>query len=415
MRFILAILCFIFSGIFYFFSSFFSENTIKSFSWNLTFETLFFLILGIFFFFYFGTWKKTLYDNEEKQKKSYINWNSIWKITKKFFKKYLYYFGFLFFYTAIYFIFFSFEWGTFSYFIFALNIIVLSLFFITNRLFILKDFLKVNTVVFSFIYIIFFIYIFLTKNNFFITIDFINSLWIILLFIIFLWSKNFQKKHKENDPMLISYFSFYSLIFGTFYIDYILKSPLLSISIFSFFLGIILFYLPQISKFFLWSKKYLRTIGILFLYISSFYSIIYIFQEWVQSFLLFSLIIGIFFHMRVHFLYQNYISLIFGFLNFFFLFSYFFFTYFYIWEQKDMLFLINYMILAFSFIFYTYINTAKYLYDTYFIHIFSYIVNVFWVVGFFVFSEIHIFNLWIIMLLESIFVFLSYYKLYFLK
>ena len=121
------------------------------------------------------------------------------------------------------------------------------------------------------------------------------------------------------------------------------------------------------------------------------------------------------FNLDVHNKYQNYISLCFSFLGSFFLIYFLFFRYFYVGEYKNFILLSLFLLLAFGVLVYTYMKTLKNTPDYYFFHIFSYLINIFWVISFFVLSDFHILYLWIILLLESIFIFMSYYKLNSLK
>lgn len=411
MRFLLLLICLGFSGIFYMFFSFSQKESVylESLSGNLMFEMLFFIVLGGVLFLYFWKTKKVLYD--ERETVSYVNWESIKKGTTIFFKKYLYYIGVVLFYASVYLMFQSLDTTKFPYFILFLNVLIFGLFFLTKKFFILQDLLKINAIASSFIYMLFYIYALFFGKDFLLAVDFLNSILIIGIFWLLLWFENPWNRKKVSDPTLVTYFSFYMLIFGVFYSSYILGSTFLAFSIVPFLLGWILFYIPDRVPFLLNSKNNIRYTSLVFLYISSLFSMVYTLNYGANIFIILSLIAGVIFHYKVHFLYQNYISFFVGFCNFFFLFSYAFFEIFYHGGKKDILLLINFFSLSFAFILYTYFCKSKYQHDTHFIHVFWYIVNIFWVVMFFVFSEFDIFNVWFVFLLESMLIFLSYYKL----
>lgn len=410
MRFLLFFLCLCFSGIFFLFTKLPSASIPwESLLGNTLFESLFFLVLWFVLFFYFSSGSPYNYDNDRDSKLPYINWRTLWKYIFTFFRQHLYQLWCILFYISIYLIFSSFETPYFSYLIFFLNILVFSLFFLTDRFFILKDFLKINTILFSFIYILFYVYILASGKNFFTTIDFVNSFSILGLFGLLLSFAHPKERKTQSDPVLVSYFSLYIALWWVFYMSYITNSILLSFSLFLFIIWVVLFYLPEKVFFLKNSRKNLRHIGLIFLYISAIFSMIFSYISWENILILLTLLLWIWIHYNVHRLYQNYISFFFSFLNFFFLYCYIFFIYFYGWQE--ILLITNFFIVSFSFVIYTYFNTQKYIYDTYFIHIFSYIVNLFGVTLFLVFSDFNIFNLWVILLLESMFIFLSYYKL----
>ena len=159
------------------------------------------------------------------------------------------------------------------------------------------------------------------------------------------------------------------------------------------------------------SKKILKTLSLIFLYIASFSGMFFLFQEAFSFIVYICLLFSGTFNYLIHRHYQNYISFSISFWVLFFLFSYSFFEVFYTGEQKNFLLIINFFLVSFSMLLYTYFFKLKYLYDYFFVHIFAYIVNLFWVFSFLYFVGFDILYLWVILLLESIFVFLSYYKL----
>ena len=182
----------------------------ESLSWNLIVETLLFFTVWLFLFFYFfnsGIWK-----SDFQKDWFWFNKDIFKKWLSLFFKKYLYYIGFIFFYFWVYFIFESMEIGDFWHFIFFVNLLIGVLFFIIKKLFIFRDFIKINTILFSFYYIFSYIYFFFTGDEVFSWIDFLNSFLVLLFFIISIY---FDKKilgKQFGDTALVSYFFVYSFL-----------------------------------------------------------------------------------------------------------------------------------------------------------------------------------------------------------
>ena len=154
----------------------------------------------------------------------------------------------------------------------------------------------------------------------------------------------------------------------------------------------------------------------MFLYISCIFGIIFTsLENNINIFIFLILAYGVAFNFDVHKRFQNYVSLCFSFIWSFFLTYFLFFRYFYTWTHKEIVFVSIFLLIAFWVIVYTYMKPMKHIQDYYFFHIFSYLINIFWVISFFVLVDFHILYLWIILLLESIFIFMSYYKLNSLK
>ncbi len=418
MRFLLFFLCSLFSGIFYVFGNI-SGNTkygitnlnAESFSGNLFIESGIFLVLWILLFFYFSSkFPNTPLQHEideSQEEESSLNLASISHHTRTFFRKYLYYIGFIFFYVSLYLIFVALGWS-FSYCVFFLNLLVFCLYFLTDKFYIFKDFIKINTILFSLIYLLFYIAGLSWVKESFTIIDFINNGAIITLFLIFL---SIENSDGEQDTWLVSYFCFYILVSGVFYVNYIFSIPLVSLALVSFTLGTILFFVPEYTNLLSNNKKVLRYVSLIFLY-TSILSSMGVVMIYGMSFIpLTILLTNIWFQFSIHEKYENYVSLFFSFLSFFFLYSYTFFQVFYVGDHKNTLLLINFLLLSFSFIGYSYVHVPKYYYDTYAIIVFAYIVNIFWVTLFFILSGFNILTVWLVLMIESFFVFSSYYKL----
>lgn len=380
-----------------------------SFFWNIAIEASFFLVLWVFLLYSFSRFRAIWIQRAN------ISWWDVKATGKIFFRDYLYYIGFLLFYASIYLIFKNYDIINFGFFVLFINIIILALFLVTNKFFIFKDFIKINTILFSLAYIWSYVYIFLTGNNFFTFIDLINSCFILIFFMLSISWDKYILKSSDSDKGLLIYLFIYGFLFISFYLHYFIASAtfIFSLTSFLFFLGIFLWALRV--RFFQNNRKLLKYLGLVFLYISCVFGLIHILAFWLNIFVFLIIAYGIAFNLDVHNKYQNYISLFFAFLGWFFLIYFLFFRYFYVGSYKDFILLFLFLSLAFGIVFYTYIKPLPNIPDYYFFHTFSYLINIFWVISFLVLSDFHILHLWIILLLESIFIFMSYYKLNSLK
>lgn len=381
----------------------------QSFFWNIAIESSVFLVLAVFFLYSFSSFK-TIWIQ-----KANISWWDVRNIWQVFLKDYLYYIWFFLFYSAVYLIFKNFWITNFGFFVLFINIIILSLFLVTNKFFIFKDFIKINTILFSLAYIWSYIYIFLTGNNFFTFIDLLNSLFILIFFILSISWDRYILRNSDSDKWLLIYLFVYWFLFISFYLYYIIESVSLIFSLTSFLFFLLIFSLAIKVSFFQNNRKLLKYLGLIFLYLSCIFAMIFTLKNGMNIFVFLILGYGIAFNFDVHNKFQNYISLFFSFLWSFFLFYFIFFRYFYIWDYKDFILLFLFLGLAFGILIYTYITSLKNIPDYYFYHALSYFINIFWVISFFILSDFDILYLWIILLLESIFIFMSYYKLNWLK
>jgi len=397
------------SGRSFFGSDWFSPYLFDSFFWSIAVESIFFLVLWFILLYCFSRFRAIW------ASRASINWKDVWSASKVFFKDYLYYIGFLLFYISIYLIFKNFDIINFGFFVLFINIIILSLFLLTNKFFIFKDFIKINTILFSLAYIGSYIYIFFTGNNFFSFIDLLNSIFILAFFILSISWDKYILKSSDSDQGLLVYLFLYWFLFISFYLHYFIWSVsfIFSLTGFLFFLLVFLFAIKV--PFFQNNRKLLKYLGLIFLYLSCVFWIIFTSINGINIFVFLIIAYGIAFNLDVHNRFQNYVSLGFSFLWSFFLVYFLFFRYFYIGGYKDFILLWLFLILAFGILVFTYMRDLKNLQDYYFFHIFSYFINIFWVISFLILSDFHILHLWIILLLESIFIFMSYYKLNSLK
>ena len=381
----------------------------ESFFWNIAIESSFFLILAVVFLYSFS-WFRALAPQTTS-----ISWSGIRSIGQIFLRDYLYYIWFFLFYSAVYLIFKNFDITNFGFFVLFVNIVILSLFLITNKFFIFKDFIKINTILFSLAYIWSYIYIFFTGNNFFSFIDLLNSVFILTFFVLSISGDKYILRNSDSDKWLLIYLFVYGFLFVSFYLHYFIGSISFIFSLTSFLFFLLIFSLALKVSFFQNNRRLLKYLGLLFLYVSSIFAIIFTFKNGMNIFIFLIIAYAVVFNLDVHKRFQNYVSLSFAFLGSFFLVYFLFFRYFYVGVYKDFTLLFLFLSLAFGVIIYTYVKPLKNIPDYYFLHTFSYFINIFWTISFFILADANILNLWIILLLESIFIFMSYYKLNSLK
>ena len=402
-----------------------SDNIVmQSFFWNLLIETTFFLVLSIFLFFLFSNIKikksskneelePEISDFEEENEEKISIFAKIFNKENfaKFLNKFSYYIWFLLLYISLYIISKSIEWITFSMFILFLNVIFYLYFFLSKFSSISRDFLKINSIIFSLWYLFCYVFIMVTNINFFSVIDFINSFLIILLFPSLMYYDKFVVKKPNFDYAIVSHFSIY--IFGVFlfyFYHYILNENLIYyLCILSSLFWVLWFdYLPNLELF-KKDKVTFRYIWIIFSYFWIFLWFIYLLMNY-NFVILLIIIFQCIYNFYIHKKYWNYISLIIS--NLLFVFSIFYtIIYFWIFDYKSINFFLFSLILSVWMIIYTYLFKAEIYLDYYIIHFFSYIVNIIWVVLFFIFINFDILYIWILLLVESIYFFLSYFRL----
>ena len=427
MNFLIFFISLIFSGIFYFFYSisnfwkflgidFSNSLYFESLSSNLIIESISFIIIWIIFYIYFTDFSFSKKIEEEKQiKLSKIDKNLILEKTKIFIKKYLYYFGFVFLYLGIYFIYKSFGNYDFSYLILLINFIFFSLFFINSRFSLFRDFIKINTILFSLYYLFYYSYLFFNQIHNFVLVDFINSLFLLSSFILILYNDKKLLNQKKFDEIIIAYFSLFLFVFFSFYI-YVFDVFSLSYILFfvSFLLSALIYFFFTKISFLSQNISLLRWISFIFSYISiisAFYILIFLGFNFLVFLILCYLI---YFNILVHRKFENYISFLFANIWVVFIIYY---SYFKIFLDKDdwMVFLILSLVLSLEYIILTYFFEFKYKFDYYFLHIFSYVFNFFSIVFYLFYFKIDLFTIWIIFFIESFYIFLSYFKLRNLK
>lgn len=400
----------------------FSNVMIQSFFWNLLYESILFFIIWLVLFFYFNPFDKNLWQNidenhHENHHKEHSN-NHDEEDTKKkistftyIIKKFSYYIWFVLFYLSMYFIITSFEIISFWVFILIMNILIFAIFFITNFSNISRDFLRINSIIFSLFYTISYISIIITDINYFNWIDLLNSFLVLLIFPTILYVDKKVWNKDSFDEVVLVHFSTYIFVVFLFYLYfYVFHQNLIFWTSFiaTFFWMIWFEILPKINL--LKKEKItLRYIWIIFTYIWIIFWIIYISINH-SLIILFILLLQSFYNLFIHKKYSNYISLFIWVLLLFYS-IYYIVLYYDIVDYRQISFLVLWMFLSFSGVIFTYIYKAKIMLDYYIIHFFCHLLNIVTLIIFLIYCEIDMLKIWILLLLESIYFFLSYYKL----
>lgn len=376
----------------------------SSLTGNLLFESLIFLVIGFLFFIMFSSLFERKKDKEENP---YLkDW------MKNNFKIILYYTGFILFYVSIYMILKDLNFN-FSYIILFVNSLIIILFLVSRRFFILADLLKINTVIFSSIYIFLFLEVFIMREYLFSLLDFINTFVVLVSFFISLYSDKVILK-KKSDSFLMLHFFLYLFLFISFYFNLLFENVSFIFSVFAFFLNIVVFHLLKKIDFFKNSKITLKVVGIFFSYISIISWIYYLLNyELVYLELLIMLILLYlsFFNFRIHKLYENYTSFTFFFISFYFIVFYFYYNYIYLINYNDLNLVFYSFTTSLLTLLSTYLYKYKRIYDYYFIYMVSLFISILATFYFFYTNTFDFLALWIILLLDSIMIFLSYNKL----
>lgn len=421
MNYLLLIVSSIYTFIFYIFyifsegkSFFLTENIwntykLQSISSFMPIEIATFCFLSLFFFFYFWNfWTK------KEEESVAINYKELQNFTIKVLKKYSYYIGFIFFYVSLFIIFKQLN-ISFVYIIFFINIFIFLLFFITNKFFISRDFIKINTILFSLYYIFFYIINISSWIESFIFIDFINSICIVIFFLLSLYSDKMVLKKDFSDTGITLYFFIYLFFLLSFYISSLFQNitNIVSIVGFLFFL-ILFFFIPKISLFYK-NKVPIRITALFLNYISLIFGIVsLIFQEF-DFFMFFIVFVSSLFNVFIHFRYTNSISFILWTIGSIFIVFQAFFEWYYMWIQDNIDFIVFWFFIAYILIILLYRAILKNIYDYYILNIHVYLVLIYSSIYFFFKNWFDIFHFWIILLCMSVWIFLSYNKINSLK
>jgi len=278
------------------------------------------------------------------------------------------------------------------------------------------DFLKINSILFSLIYIFYYINIIINNNQVFSLVDIWNSLLIILWFWILLFysnSKNEDLWFSDGiDLVIFRYFFVYlfSIIYFYSYF-YLFKADVYFwLSVISVFYSFFLFEI--FTRFNLFKKYYvsLRILWIIFLYFWTLVGIWYLLFVWKNLAIIISLAFSALFNYFIHHRYQNYISFGIAWFSMLFIWYYILLNILNL-DYKAFDFFVISLFTSFAVVFINYIAKFKYREDYYFISFVSYFINIVSLILFFMYTPLSWFNLWVVLVLDSVYFFASYHKL----
>lgn len=411
MKFLLFLLGVIFFFIFFLFSKI--GGIEGFFISNIYIQAHIYIFISIFFIITLSL-HNFLKDNkqepeQQQEKEPLFSTQDIGVFIKRLFSQYIYYIALSLFYISVYFVLRS-LYGSLSVDIFflALNTLVLFLYFIEHKFEVFQDFIRVNLILGSLYYIghhILYLAWFLGDIS---GIDFVNMLSIFILFCIVFYTPN-TKKYKQ---IISHYFIAFTFLEIGVVLEYIFNTEILLFTITSWILGFLfLLFTDFIRDYTTIKRSYIRQWGVIFLWLFTLMSLYFLSRETIVSFILILLLSGAsyilyLFHQR----FQNYLALWFSSL-----------------ALSGVLYgIYNFLMPTLSEKYYMYIiffsmgivflwidsyMPRKYVYDKYFYHVYSLLVNVLWVFCFFFFTDFSILWVGVLLFVESIYLFISYFTL----
>jgi len=377
---------------------------IQSFFGNLIYEIVFFLLVSIFFYIYFSS-----VDTKKKEPNFLVKMCTLENI-KIFWKSFSYYIGFILFYISLYLI----TTGIgihFQVFMLLINLLVLLFYFLSRFSEISRKFLRINSILFSAFYIYSYFYILFTGENTFSWIDFLNGFFLLWIFpLLIFYDKKILKK-EIFDPILVLHMTMYFFSWSIFYAyHYILHENLIFwMSVESSILGILYFYLfPQVSIF-QKSGSVFSSLGFCLMQVGIFFWVIFQFFQfsWI---ILWVFCLQLLINTLVYWKQKTVFSLFCSIFITLYLFITLFLKYFSL-EYTSTFFSLVLLWGALFFVLIPYIFTHIPKREVQILYIFSHIINLGWFFLFLFYNATSIVFLGMLLLWESLFFFLSSYKL----
>ena len=376
--------------------------------WPKIIESIFFLIIWALMFFYFSPF----YFWKNKESEVFEDKISLKEKAKKIipmFQKLSYIIAFLFFYSSLYWISYSFWGSLFPYFTLAISsaLFIIFLSFLKNQKMVANLIFRSNFMVFSFINILLFVkhLAYSDQIEYIFTINSSLSLIWMLSTLVF---DNLMEKYKKNAFYV--YFLTYLYFFAFFYIRYYFHVSYYLLGLYLWFILWVMYFdfltkWKKLAKYDVISKYY----WIFLNYIVCLFALVYLFiwdNIWA---ILLILIWQVLFHFVAHYRFKNYISFVFVLLSLIFLYTKIFMPLRY-FDFLYMLFFIY--LLPFVYIWYSYVIKNFHEYDNYFIHFLAIFFSVISIMLYFGYSkDFEILHISVIFLLQSILLFWSFVKL----
>lgn len=403
MKILFPLICFAYAWIFYVFFQWWGGMIIHSIFPSLLYNTLFFILIALYFLFSFSNLRSNIFSSEKPKNISPPKNLSYYKeIFKDTFLSYSHYLSYIFFYLWVFIVVKFLPWIFFSYCLLFANIFVLLFFILFRNSRFSLDFLRVNQIIFSCIYIGSYVYILISGNNFFSFIDFLNSFLIIFSFLLCLK----VCPPLARDSFFVWNFYLYLYSFVIFYTSYFFENKLVFLSVVNIVLSILVVTLAQIFQHLSLDRRKIRGIWIILGYIWAIIWAFYLIYYSESIVIYISLIIVLIHNFLFHQQYQNYVSYLLSVC----LFSLLLFMPSF-WNINGMYNFIFIFFFSYFLILFTYFFWNIHEYDSYFLHFLSYIYNFFGIIFFFVFYSPGLLEIALLMFLEFLYFFWSYHKL----
>lgn len=416
MKILLLLLGIVFFFIFFLFSQ--QPSLSSPLFGNLYIEAQVYIILSLFCIGFLFFWQKHSFKDEtiEAQESEHRN-SPLKNLSQKdillgfkiFFESYVYYIGILFFYISLsLFLTSFFPEITLPEIFFIANIAVIGLYFIEEKFKVFQDLIRVNTLCISLYYILSHVRYLGFDGYSFSGYDVWNIGLLAVLFFLFFRSERSQQ-YKQI-------FQSYLLCFVVLEYAVLMKYLFAETQIFFvvwFFVCAILFLVFTdffVERFSL-KRAFVRTWGIIFSCGFLVLSTLYLSVEWITAGFLAPAagVVAVLLYL-FHRSFENYIALLFAlyasFLGSFFIYQ--------LMLQPSLennfLFVYFFLLSTGQLLFHTF-QTKQKLFESYVFHIVSLLVNLFWVLSFFLFQNVSILSLAILFAGESIYFLFSYYSL----
>jgi hypothetical protein len=289
-----------------------------------------------------------------------------------------------------------------------LNVVVIVLYFLEHKFEVFRDLVRVNMLLISLYYIIIHALYILWVPYDFSLVDMVNIAAVFVLLLILLYSK----KSDKYSPLLWHYFIAFAFLEILTFSKSLMWGEFVSFWLIALVLWVLsLVFTKQIYQRVGLPKKIIRAWGALFLSVFITISLFFVWREDIYSlFLIPLLVMWAWLLSEFHMRFQNYGALSMG------IFWYMWAGYgvysILFWEGEEKLyFYILALLFSWILLFFEKTYHAPKNYDIYFFHILSLLVNLVWVFCFLFFRDISILSLWILLLIESVYLFVSYYTI----
>jgi hypothetical protein len=414
MKFLIFLLWIIFYFIFFLFSLE-KWNSYNSLLWSLFIEAHIYIATSLIFLFFLFISRRAqkeispLGDDDENWYQLNITRNDILKFVWKFFTQFAYILAILLFYLGIWLMFQSIVWSFHIPIMFLLfNILVLWLFFIEHKFMVFQDFLRINTGIISIYYIFIHIYYILGGS---IALWFYDIVNIVLLFVLFYFFLRTERK-SQYKYIMQSYVIAFIFLEVLVVLKYFFSFEPTLYSFMSWVFAMIFFVFPQqLNQQFKIHIFLSRIWGIVFSYFFLIFLSISLFDInlWVIILCLVSFLISLIL-LEFHKKFENYVALLWASYGSFIWLLWLFLAF----LNQD--FIEHYITIFLYFISLIYlifdvVRKKSYVYDSYFFHVFSLLVNLSCLISFFFFIDFSILNTGLFLIAESLYFFYSYFSL----